>query len=243
MSNEDFGSTERILRHYLDVNKGKGSFLEHEVKGLLRQMGLHVPRGVYVEKEAVGDIQKAVDIPYPLVAKVSSSKITSKSDVLGVLTGIRSESELEDAVDSLIRIENAQGVLIEEMAPPGVEVIIGGIIDSQFGPVVMFGLGGIFAELFRDVAFALAPLRRDDALWLVRQVKGSRLLQGYRGKSPVDMDTLVRVLIILSEIIETKLLAEIDLNPVALYPKGAIVLDAKLSIAVPAAESGEATLH
>jgi acyl-CoA synthetase (NDP forming) len=107
-------------------------------------------------------------------------------------------------------------------------VIIGGTVDNQFGPVVMFGLGGIFVELFRDIAFGLAPLTTEDAQWLIRQIKGYRLLEGYRGKPSVDKDHLVRMLISVSEAMASGLVSEIDLNPVALYPDGAIILDAKM---------------
>ncbi len=105
---------------------------------------------------------------------------------------------------------------------------MGGVVDDQFGPVVMFGLGGLFVELFRDVAFALAPVKHEDAFWLVRQVKGYKLLEGYRGRPPVDIDILLEMVVKVSEMIATGLIKEIDLNPVSLYPEGAMVLDAKI---------------
>ena len=129
-----------------------------------------------------------------------------------------------------MQIRDAEGVLIEEMAKPGLEVIVGGVIDRQFGPVVMFGLGGIFVELFKDVAFALAPIKREDASWLVKQVKGYRLLEGYRGMPLVNINTLLGIIVKVSELIATGLIQEIDLNPVSIYPEGAIVLDAKVLI-------------
>ncbi len=116
------------------------------------------------------------------------------------------------------------------MAEPGIEVILGGVVDEQFGPVVMFGLGGFFVELFKDVAFALAPIEKEDALWLVNQIKGYRLLEGYRGQPPVDINTLLEIVVKVSGIIVTGLIKEIDLNPVSLYPQGAMVLDAKILI-------------
>ena len=129
-------------------------------------------------------------------------------------------------------IENAEGVILEEQAQPGTEVIVGGIIDPQFGPVVMFGLGGVFVELYRDVAFAPAPMTRDDAFRLMERVKGYRLLTGYRGAPPRDREALADILVIVSELMATGLLEEIDLNPVALYPRGAMILDAKMFSAV-----------
>ncbi len=217
------------LKEFIEKYKGKTVFSEHEVKGLLKEMGVPVPKGIFVSKEMADHIPAVVDIPYPLVAKISSSKIVSKSEVNGVRI-VKNEDELKKAVSKLLRIEDAEGILIEEMAPPGLEVVVGGVIDEQFGPLVMFGLGGIFVELFKDLAFALAPTTHEDALRLIRQIKGYRLLEGYRGKPPVDINTLLKMIVTLSEIIATGLIKEIDLNPVSLYPGGALVLDAKISV-------------
>jgi len=115
------------------------------------------------------------------------------------------------------------------MAPQGVEVIVGGLMDNQFGPVVMFGLGGIFVEVFKDVAFGLAPLKPGDALWLIQQTKGHRLLQGYRGRPPLDIAALIHIIVAVSEIMATGMIKEIDLNPVTLYPQGSLILDAKMA--------------
>jgi acyl-CoA synthetase (NDP forming) len=218
------------IKELIKKNIVKTVLLEHEVKALLKEMGFPVPKGIFVDKEMVEQIPAIVDISYPVVAKVSSSKIVSKSEVNGVRIGLKNEIELKKAVLELLQIEDAEGVLIEEMAEPGIEVILGGVVDEQFGPVVMFGLGGFFVELFRDVAFALAPIEKEDALWLVNQIKGYRLLEGYRGKPPVDINTLLEIIVKVSGIIATGLIKEIDLNPVSLYPQGAMVLDAKILI-------------
>ncbi len=122
---------------------------------------------------------------YPLVAKISSSKVISKSNVGGVRTDIQDAGELNRAFRELSRIESAEGVLVEEMAPRGVEVIIGGINDDQFGSVVMFGLGGIFVELFKDVAFGLAPLSAEDALGSLRRSKGTGSWTATGGSPPL----------------------------------------------------------
>jgi acyl-CoA synthetase (NDP forming) len=218
------------IKELIKKNIVKTVLLEHEVKALLKEMGFPVPKGIFVDKEMVEQIPAIVDISYPVVAKVSSSKIVSKSEVNGVRIGLKNEIELKKAVLELLQIEDAEGVLIEEMAAPGIEVILGGVVDEQFGPVVMFGLGGFFVELFKDVAFALAPIEKEDALWLVNQIKGYRLLEGYRGKPPVDINTLLEIIVKVSGIIATGLIKEIDLNPVSLYPQGAMVLDAKILI-------------
>ncbi len=220
-----------VLNSFLLKNKGKTVFVEYEVKSLLKNMGLPVPKGIFITKGVdLSAFIQPLAIPYPLVAKVSSTAITSKSDIKGIRLGIKNEDELDKAVSELVQIDNAEGVLVEEMAPQGLEVIIGGVIDRQFGPIVMFGLGGVFVELFKDVAFGLAPLDRDNALWLIKQIKGYKLLEGYRGSPPVDINALADIIIAVSEIMATDMVKEIDLNPVALYAEGAMILDAKMEI-------------
>jgi acyl-CoA synthetase (NDP forming) len=225
----------RSLEDLLEKKGGGTAFLEHEVKGLLTGLGIQVPRGIYLGGDEIAarphpDVSSLRTLTYPLIAKVSSTKITSKSDVHGVRAAIKNETELSRALEELARIEQAEGVLVEEMAPQGVEVIVGGIVDKQFGPVVMFGLGGIFVELFKDVSFGLAPLSREDALRLLREVKGYRLLEGFRGSPPADIDALMTIIVKVSELMATGLLEEIDLNPVVVYSKDAMVLDAKMSV-------------
>jgi acyl-CoA synthetase (NDP forming) len=218
----------KAARSFVEKNKGKKSFLEHEVKGLLGNIGLPVPDGIFVKK---GDQLPSLEaLPYPVVAKVSSVKITSKSEVHGVRINIKNEEELKRTVEELLQIKDAQGVLVEEMAPQGIEVIVGGIVDAQFGPLVMFGLGGIAVELFKDVTFGLAPAADEDALRLIKRVKGYPLLEGYRGQSPVDIDALLQIIVAVSELMAAGQIEELDLNPVALYPHRAMILDAKLSL-------------
>lgn len=206
--------------------------LEHEVKAILKERGLSVPPGFYIKRgSSLSDIiERASLLSYPLVAKVSSSTIVSKTDVGGIRIGIKDKESLEKAVLELFAIEGSEGLLIEEMAPEGLEVIVGGLIDDQFGPIVMFGLGGIFVEVFRDVVFGLAPLNKEEALWITRQIKGYPLLRGYRGHLPVDIETLSKIIVSVSEMMTAGDIKEIDLNPVILYPKGAIVVDAKMKM-------------
>jgi len=216
-----------LLSALLEKNKGKNVLLEHEIKEFLKLIGFSVPNAKFIKK---GDAISLGDLKFPVAAKISSRTIKSKSDAKGVRLGLRDLNEAKEAFDELIQIVGAEGVLIEEMAQKGLEVIVGGIIDRQFGPVVMFGLGGVFVELFKDVAFGLAPIKKDDALRLIKQIKGYRLLEGYRGNPPVNFDALINIIVSVSEIIAANLIKEIDLNPVALYPDGAMILDAKIEI-------------
>jgi acetyl-CoA synthetase (ADP-forming) len=214
------------LSRFLALYPGVRVVPEHAVKGFLREAGLPAPAGFYLPVDVpLPDYSR---LSYPLVAKVSSSRISSKSDMGGVRLGLQDFAGVAAAVAELMGIENAEGVILEEQAPPGTEVIVGGIIDPQFGPVVMFGLGGVFVEVYRDVAFAPAPMTRDDAFRLMERVKGYRLLTGYRGSLPRDREALADIMVIVSQLMATGLLEEIDLNPVALYASGAMILDAKM---------------
>ncbi len=215
------------IEEYFQMHGDRKVFYEHEVKGILRDFGMAVPQGMFIRRGK--SIPADSGLAFPLVAKIVSSRITAKSDIGGVRLGIGNGDELRSAVAELSRLEGAEGVLVEEMAPPGFEVIVGGTVDATFGPIVMFGLGGLFVELFQDVAFALAPVDRGQALWLMGQTKGEKILKGYRGKPPLDENAVADIIVTVSEVIATGLVRAIDLNPVALYPSGAMVLDAKMS--------------
>lgn len=217
------------LLGFLDSHRGVKVLPEHAVKAFLRRAGLPVPGGLYISRGAL--LPDLTALSFPLVAKVSSAGIRSKSDVGGIRLGLGDSVMASQAVADLMAIDGAEGVIVEEQASPGVEVIVGGILDPQFGPVVMFGLGGLLVELFQDTAFAPAPMTTIDAFRLMERVKGYRLLAGYRGKPRCDLETLARILVIVSELMATGLLEEVDLNPVALYPQGAMILDAKMLVA------------
>jgi acyl-CoA synthetase (NDP forming) len=121
------------------------------------------------------------------------------------------------------------GALVVEMARPGTEVIVGMTRDPQFGPTVMFGLGGIFVELYRDVAFRIVPLAERDAREMIREVKGLALLTGFRGRPPGDLEAIVRILLRVSRLAaECPEIAEVDLNPIVIYERGALLLDARV---------------
>ncbi|HLO25269.1 MAG TPA: acetate--CoA ligase family protein [Geobacteraceae bacterium] len=219
------------LAAFLAARDGRGPLLEHEIKAFLGELGVAVPQGVYLPVNA--PLPVPFPLSWPLVAKLAAPGISSKSDVGGIRFGIDSPSALDQARAELMQIKGAEGVLLEETAPPGVEMIVGGTVDPQFGPVVMFGLGGVFVELFRDVAFALAPLTGDEALLLIERTRGAALLRGFRGKPPLDRRALSKIMVAVGELIGSGLLEEIDLNPVVLYPRGALVLDAKMKKAPP----------
>jgi succinyl-CoA synthetase beta subunit len=219
---------ESQLRHFLEKYAETRVLPEQAVKEFLREAGLPAPRSLYLP---VGTpFPEFSRLGYPLVAKVFSAKIRSKTDVGGIRFDLKDAAAAAAACSDLMKIKDVEGVILEEQVRPGTEVIVGGIVDPQFGPVVMFGLGGIFVELFQDVAFALAPLTRAEAFQLMAQLKGYRLLTGYRSAVPCDLENLADILVTVSELMATGLLEEIDLNPVALYPDGAMILDAKMLV-------------
>jgi acetyl-CoA synthetase (ADP-forming) len=168
--------------------------------------------------------------------KVVSPDIIHKSDVGGVFVNIKSTEEVKDAYVQIM--ENArknapkakiEGVLIQEMAPPGTEVIVGSTKDPQFGPAIMFGLGGIFVEVLKDVTFRIAPITEDDASEMMREVKAYPLLMGYRKIPPSDLKAISNILLSTSRLVMDHMeIKEMDLNPIIVYEKGAKTVDARI---------------
>ncbi len=173
---------------------------------------------------------------FPVVLKISSTDIVHKSDVGGVKLNLSSERAVAEAYDEMLASMQAQqpaahieGVLVSPMAPPGLEVIVGMNRDPQFGPVILFGLGGVMVELFQDVSLGLLPLSEEDALRMIREIKGYRLIAGYRGRPAADAHSLVGILLGVARMAEENpQIAEIDLNPVIVYPDGAKIVDARI---------------
>ncbi|PCN51027.1 acetyl-CoA synthetase [Candidatus Geothermarchaeota archaeon ex4572_27] len=181
---------------------------------LLERYGIPYPRYAIASADEVE--RAAEDVGYPLVLKLVSREVVHKSDVGGVVTGIRGPEELRAA---LAEMERRLGhvrdrrYMVQRMVR-GVELAAGGLRDRVFGPVVMFGLGGILIELYRDVSFRLAPIDRREALEMIGEIRASRILDGYRGLPPVDRERLADVLVSLSRLIaENEEIAEIDINP------------------------------
>lgn len=172
----------------------------------------------------------------PVAMKVVSKDILHKSDAGGVKLNLAGEAALREAYDQIMTSCRAyhasadiRGVLVTPMAKKGVEVIVGVVRDPIFGPVLMFGLGGIFVEILEDVAFRAIPLSRFDAEAMVDQLKGRRILAGVRGEAAVDKAALVDLLLKVSSIVSAyPQLSELDLNPVIAYPDGLAVVDARI---------------
>ena len=217
------------------ISEGRKVLLEPEAKALIADYGIPVTR-VKVAKTEEEAVQFAREIGLPVVLKIVSPDVLHKSDVGGVKVNLKTEEEVRRAYREVIesvksKVPNARivGVLIQEFAPAGVEVIIGLIKDPQFGPTVMFGLGGVFVEVFRDVSFRVAPLTERDAEEMISEIKGRKLLEGYRGMEPVDKKALVEALVKVGQVgVENPEIKEMDLNPVMAYPSGLKVVDARV---------------
>ena len=221
----------------LDKAKGEGRTLltEVESKELLRQAGLDI-----IDTRLATSVKEAVAISrqlgFPVVLKIASPDIVHKSDAGGVKLGLKSASEVGKAYGQILQAvkqkhpeARVHGVAVQKMARPGVEVIIGMSQDAQFGPVLMFGLGGILVEVLKDVSFRIVPLSRRDAAEMLREIKGYPLLEGYRGGEAVDLSYLEELLIKVSDFVEQNPeIMELDLNPIFAYSDGAVAVDARV---------------
>ncbi|WP_290798607.1 acetate--CoA ligase family protein, partial [Halomonas sp.] len=211
---------------------------EYEAKQLLRDHGIQVPLELVVRNEAeLADAASRFD-DTPLAMKVVSKDILHKSDAGGVKLNVVGEAAMRQARQAILDAcfaydANAEieGVLVTPMAKKGVEVIVGVIRDPIFGPVLMFGLGGIFVEILEDVAFRAIPLSRRDAEEMVEQIKAKKILAGVRGEKAVDKTALVDLLLKVSRIVEAyPALSELDLNPVIVNADGYAVVDARVIV-------------
>lgn len=207
----------------------------HEALSLVAEKGLDCT--AFALAESPGSASEiAQKQGFPVALKVSSPDIVHKSDAGGVQLNLDTAEAVEKAYGELLaRVNNScpqakiDGVLVNKMAPAGQEVIIGMNRDPQFGPIMLFGLGGVLVEIFRDVALHHPPLSREDALEMIQQIKGYPVLAGYRGQPPVDTNALADCLLAVAQLAEENpKIVEIDLNPVFAYPQGALVADARI---------------
>ncbi len=176
----------------------------------------------------------ATTLGYPVALKISSKKITHKSDVGGVALGIKSQIELEKAYSSVMgkigaKSADIDGVLVQKMSQSGFELIIGGMKDPQFGHLVMFGLGGIYVEVFKDFAFRICPVSKNDAFEMIKSLKSYSVISGARGKNPVDENALADLIVRTSKMIVAEDLSELDFNPVIANERGCVVVDWRFS--------------
>lgn len=217
------------------TKEGRTVLTEIESKQLLKEVGISTTeiKLAASEKEAVDLSQK---MGFPVVLKIASPDISHKSDAGGVKVGLKNKDEVAQAYKDIMNSvkqkfpkAKIEGVSVQNMARPGTEVIIGMTKDAQFGPVLMFGLGGVWVEVLKDVAFRIVPLTRRDAGEMIHEIKGYPLLEGYRGSEPANITVLEDLLLKISDFMEkTPEIKEMDLNPIFAYKDGAVAVDARV---------------
>jgi acetyl-CoA synthetase (ADP-forming) len=220
---------------YQAAKEGRKNLLETEARAVCLDYGIPIARYELAtnKDEAVCYAQK---IGFPIVLKIVSPDIIHKSEVGGVRVNLKDEEEVQGAYGDIIssvkkHADKARiiGMLIQEMAPPSTEVIVGSTKDPQFGPTIMFGLGGILVEILKDITFRIAPITREEAQEMITEIKAYPILQGYRGAPPSDTNAIVDILLATSRLVtEQEEIKELDLNPIIVYQKGAKTVDARI---------------
>jgi acyl-CoA synthetase (NDP forming) len=217
------------------AKKEKRSLLETEAKELLREYEIPVPDFKLIEsEEEISGLAK--EINFPITMKIVSPDIIHKTDAGGVKVGIKTEKEAKVAYQKIIfeakkynKKAKISGVIVYPVVPQGTEIIIGMMKDPHFGPVIMFGLGGIFVEVLKDISFRILPIEERDAREMIAEIKGYEILKGVRGESPKDIKAIKNLLLKISQLaLENPEISEIDLNPVFVFEKGLQVIDARM---------------
>ncbi len=216
---------------------GRHQLLEHEARKVLELADISMPEG-RVTKSIDECLEAAEEIGYPVVLKVVSEDIVHKMDVGGIAIGLEDKEEVENAYEAIhSKVKNRKpqanlrGISVAEMVEGGEEVVIGGMMDPTFGPVVMFGLGGIYVEIFEDVEFRIAPISLDEAHRMMADIDSFPLLTGARGQRCKDLDALAEIISRVGDLMyQVESINDIDLNPVASLENGAKALDVAISL-------------
>jgi acyl-CoA synthetase (NDP forming) len=217
------------------LTEGRQNLLEPEAKSICMEYGIPAP-SFKIATSAMSASAFAGELGYPVVLKIVSPDIVHKTEVGGVIVGLSSSDAVESAYQRIL--ENVRshkqdarisGILIQKMAPEATEVIIGSVKDPQFGHTILFGLGGVFVEILKDISFRIAPLEERDAREMIREIKGYSVLGGYRGSPPADQEAIVNILLSASRLVtENPQIGQMDLNPTMVYERGALVADARM---------------
>jgi len=207
--------------------EGRNTLSEYESKQVLSAYGIPVTREVLVN-DIQGLVGAAADIGYPLVLKGCSSDIAHKTEKGLIRVDIRNEAEAKSAFGEIVaNMGPGAAVLVQEMVKGQRELVIGLTRDPQFGPCVMFGLGGIFTEILKDISFRVAPLEKRDALEMMHDIKGHKILEAVRGMEAADLDIFSDILIKVGQIgLENDAVKEIDINPVIISGSKPVAVDA-----------------
>jgi len=237
---ETFEVDQQAVRDVIERVKSEDRYSigDLEAWDILEAYGIRIPKSKLAESQDQA-VEYAAEIGYPVVLKITSPDILHKTDVGGVKVGLESPEEVRDAFELMLyRAERylpeaeVWGCQVQEMAPPGgLEVLIGMNRDPQFGPLITFGLGGIYVEALKDVTFRVAPFSRKEAQAMLEEIRASALLEGVRGEPPVDKDSIVEILMRVGQLVQQfPEIAELDINPLIVYPEGqgAIAIDMRL---------------
>jgi acyl-CoA synthetase (NDP forming) len=216
-------------------SEGRNFLLEHEAKTVCKEYGIPITE-LKIAHTAEETVKYSEQIGYPIVLKIVSPDVLHKFDVGGVILNINSQEEARNAYNQIIQNvkkhkpdAKISGILVQEMAPSATEIIVGSIKDAQFGPTLMFGLGGTFVEVMKDVSFRIAPITEEDAREMISEIKAYPILQAFRGQAPRDIDAITRILLDTSKLVmDHQDIKELDLNPVMVYEKGAKTVDARI---------------
>ncbi|MHA1905675.1 MAG: acetate--CoA ligase family protein [Candidatus Thorarchaeota archaeon] len=229
------------------LSEGRTFVLEHEAKDIMKAYGIPIP-DYGTAATADEAVKVSAEIGYPVVLKILSKDVLHKSDAGGVKLNLKNEDDVRKAFDEIMvnaknygeeqshDVDLSRGVFITQFTDMGTEVIVGVTKDAQFGHAIMFGLGGIFVEVLKDVTFRLIPLTKIDAHEMVHEIKAAKILEGVRGQEPRDVDALIEVILAVSKMIdENPEINELDCNPTFLYEKGkgVLVVDARILIDDP----------
>ena len=225
-----------VKQIFEEVIQTKHKVITEELsKSILKTYGVKVPPFALVTS-AEDAAKQAKKIGFPLVMKVVSPQILHKTDVGGVKVGLDNVNDVKKTFNDMYgRLSkkkgvDVKGILLEKMVPKGVELIVGLQNDSQFGPILMVGLGGIMTEVMKDVAFRMLPITTSDAKSMINELKGSKLLKGFRGSAPIDLNMVAKMLTQIGKlgVENADYINSIDFNPVIVYPKSHFVVDAKI---------------
>lgn len=218
------------IEEIIEKSKKWGWVLEPDAQKIFSLSGMKAPRFA-VATETTQAIGIARQIGYPVVAKIVSPAIVHKSDVQGVVVGIKDDQSLTRALERFSKLDGFAGMLIAEMVK-GLELIIGAKNDFQFGPMILLGIGGVGVEIYKDVSLRMAPLKTRDADNMIQELAAQKLLTGYRGSEPINMNALKKTLINFSKLMMElqDIVESIDLNPVMCSAKSCIVADARIML-------------
>lgn len=222
---------DKEMKKILHDAKKTGWVMEPEAKHFLNLAGLPVPNYSRVFSLDAA-VEAAQSIGYPIVAKVVSPQVLHKSEVGGVIVGIDSDTKLEEVFRRFSAVDEFAGMLVEEILT-GVELIIGAKIDFQFGPIVVVGIGGTAVEIYQDTSIRMAPLTPNDVFSMLKNLKAHRVIEGYRGSEPINLDGLTEIVVTFSELLMEleDVVESIDLNPVICSSHKCIVADARIMLA------------